>query len=174
MSNAANEKGARLIGLVRKIVLGWTLVGGGVLLAVVAMQSLSAVTGVFGHPLQGDFELTQMGVAIAVFAFLPYCQLTDANVTADIFTAGAGPKAIAFLNFLSSLIALAFAVVMAWRTWYGMEDQFAYNYRTTILSVPIGLAYIPVIVSLVLLAIAAVVTLGEAGSGLHKSKKSES
>ncbi len=40
-------------------------------------------------------------------SFLPYCQLTGANVTVDMFTAGAGPRTVAALGVLSALLALA-------------------------------------------------------------------
>ena len=63
------------------------------------MNAIS-VTGsaVFGRPFPGDFELTEMGVAVAAFSFLPYCQLTGANVTADIFTSGASRAWIAIFG----------------------------------------------------------------------------
>ncbi|MBP1848756.1 TRAP transporter small permease [Rhizobium halophytocola] len=153
------SKRTGLEGLVRAVIVGWALCGGVVLLAVVAMQTASVVMGAFGAPLPGDFELTELGIAVAVFAFLPYCQMTDANVTADIFTSGLGSRALGILGLIASLLALVFAVVMVWRTWAGMENQFDYGYQTAILSIKIGYAFIPIIVSLVLLAIASVLSL---------------
>ena len=37
-------------------------------------------------PVNGDFELVSMGAAIAVFAFLPYCQARRGNIVVDTFT----------------------------------------------------------------------------------------
>lgn len=161
MSQTNKSKWAGPIGLVRLLAEGWALLGGLVLLAVVLMQTLSVVTGIFGLPLPGDFELTEMGIAIAAFAFLPYCQTTGANVTADIFTSGLSRRTIAILGLLASLIALAFSGVLAWRMWLGMGNQFLYDYQTAILGLPIGAAYFPIIISLVLLALASLVTLVE-------------
>jgi TRAP-type C4-dicarboxylate transport system permease small subunit len=164
-ADARDGKAGPLGGLARRLIEGWALLGGVVLLAIVAMQTASVVTGIFGAPLPGDFEMTEVGIAVAAFAFLPYCQLTGANVTADIFTAGAGPRFLSAMSLVTSLIALAFALVFAWRTFLGMGDQFAYDTQTAILGFRIGYAYIPIIVSLALLALAALVTLTDALRG---------
>jgi len=160
-STSGTGTGVGLRGLTYRLIETWALLGGIVILLVVAVQTISVVTGAFGRPLPGDFELTELGVAVGVFAFLPYCQLTDANVTADIFTSGLNRRNRAILVFFGAVIALVFAVVMAWRTWIGTQDQFAYDYQTAILQIPIGYAFIPIIISLVLVAVAAVMTLLE-------------
>lgn len=153
-------------GLARRLVTWWALAGGVVLMAVVALQTASVIGGVFGHPLPGDFELTELGIAVAVFAFLPYCQLKDANVTADIFTSGLGSRAKAALGFVASVVALVFAVIMIWRTSAGTVSQFEYDYQTAILGIPVGYAYGAIVVSLVLLALACLVTLAEGARGM--------
>jgi TRAP-type C4-dicarboxylate transport system permease small subunit len=147
-------------GLVRRAIEWWALGGGIVLLAVALMTTWSAFSGwVFGKPLPGDFELTEILVAIAVFAFLPYCQQTDANVTADLFTARAGPRALAAFRLFGGLLALAVAVLLAWRTWAGLLDYHKYVETTAILRIPIWWAYIPAFASLVLLVLACLIVL---------------
>lgn len=141
----------------------WALLGGLVLLAVVAINVASVVGGILGKPFAGDFELTEIGVAVAVFAFLPYCQLTDANVTADIFTARASPRTLAALRALASAIALGFAALLAWRMSLGMIDQKTYGYVTAILQVPIWWGFVPILISLALLVATAMVTFVESG-----------
>lgn len=148
-------------GAVERAVTWWALAGGVVLLGVIAVNLMTVVGSIFGRPFPGDFELTEMFIAVAVFAFLPYCQIIDANVTADIFTAGAGPRTHGVLKALASLAALAFAVILVWRMYFGMLDQKEYNYTTTILQIPIWLAFIPALISLVLLVAASAVTLTE-------------
>ncbi len=74
-------------GVLSRLVHLWALLGGVALFFVVAVNFFSSLGAIFGHPIPGDLELTEMGIAIAAFAFLPYCQLHGANVTADIFTA---------------------------------------------------------------------------------------
>ena len=148
-----------------KLIHGWALLGGLVLCAVVLVNVLSVLgVIVLGVPFPGDFELTQMGVAVAAFTFLPFCQLTDANVTADIFTARASHRWLAVFRFVASLVALLFALILIWRMYLGMVDQRAYDYTTAILSVPIWWAFVPILVSLALLALASLVTLLRAGA----------
>ena len=42
--------------------------------------------GIGVGPLLGDFELVEAGIAFAIFAFLPICQLYAGHATVDIFT----------------------------------------------------------------------------------------
>ena len=147
-------------GLAGRIIEAWALLGGIVLLGVALMTTWSAFTGwVFGKPLPGDFELTEVLVAIAVFSMLPFCQQTDANVTADIFTAGAGPRAVAGFRLFSALLALGVALVLLWRTWAGMLDYRQFIETTAILKIPIRWAYVPAIASLALLCLACLIVL---------------
>ena len=87
-----------IAGAFEKLIVAWALAGGLVLLAVVAVNIYSTLGNMWAAPFPGDFELTEIGVAIAVFSFLPFCQITDANVTADIFTSKAGPRLKALIS----------------------------------------------------------------------------
>lgn len=151
-----------IAGAVEKVVTWWALAGGAVLLAVIAVNILTVLGALVGKPFPGDFELTEMGVAVAVFAFLPWCQLTGANVTADIFTSGAGPRLLGLLGSLAALVAVVFALLLLWRMTLGAIDQRNYSYMTTILQIPIWYGFVPALVSLALLVVAALVTLVEA------------
>lgn len=154
-------------GLFGRVIEAWALLGGIVLLGIAVMTTWSAFTGwVFGRPLPGDFELTEVLVATAVFSFLPYCQMTNANVTADLFTAGAGPRTVAGFELFSALLALAVALLLAWRTWAGMQDYRQFIETTAILKIPIWWAYVPAFASLVLLALACLIVLRRCGRAL--------
>ncbi|MFT5115361.1 MAG: TRAP-type C4-dicarboxylate transport system permease small subunit [Parasphingorhabdus sp.] len=151
-----------LTALVRGAITGWALAGGCLMLVVVLVNVISVAGGaLLGRPFPGDFELSEMGVCISAFAFLPYCQLTYSNVTADIFTANASPRNIAVLTLVGSLVALVFGSLLLWRMWLGMLDQKDYDYTTAILQVPHWWAFLPILVSLFLLAAAALLTLLE-------------
>jgi TRAP-type C4-dicarboxylate transport system permease small subunit len=141
----------------------WALAGGVSLLAVILINTTS-VTGAYtlNMPFPGDFELTEIGICIAAFAFLPYCQLAGANVTADIFTQNAGPRWRAGFACAASVVALLFSMLLAWRMFAGMLDQREYGYTTTILQLDHWMAYVPILFSLGLLSIASVMTLGDA------------
>lgn len=161
MDDADGVRRAGLSGLARRVITGWALAGGMVLLLTVLINVFSVAGGVAWKPFPGDFELTEIGVAVAAFSFLPYCQLTGANVTADLFTAGASKRTLAVFSLLASLVALGFSLLLMSRMYYGMLDQKTYGYTTAILQVPHWMVYIPILVSLLLLAVAAVVTLVE-------------
>ena len=134
------------------------------------MTTWSAATGfAFGKPLPGDFELTEILVAVAAFAFLPYCQLTDANVTADLFTARAGRRAVAAFALCAALLAVGISAVLAWRTWAGLIDYRQFVETTAILKIPIWTAYVPAVASLVLLVLACLITLKDAWRALMRS-----
>jgi len=159
-------------GAVATAVTAWALLGSALLLAVVLMNVASVLGTLVGWPVPGDFEMTEMGVAIAAFSFLPYCQMTRSNVTADIFTQRTGPRMLAILSLLGSLVALLFALLMLWRMYDGMLDQKTYDYETSILQIPVWLAYVPILASLALLAVAALTTLAQdvrrlSNGGLH-------
>lgn len=137
---------------------------GGVLLLIIALMNTWSVISlaVLGFPVPGDFELVQMGVAVVAFSFLPYCQLNGANVTADIFTAGASKVTVAAFTLLAAVVAAFFSVILLWKMWGGMISYLRYKELTTILNIPVWIAYPPILVSLALLVLAAAVTLYEA------------
>lgn len=148
--------------LARRTITAWALLGGCLLLAVVAMNAASVVSAIFWKPLPGDFEMTEMGIAVAAFCFLPWCQMTGANVSADIFTARAGPRLLAAFQILAALVALGFALVLLRQMSLGMVDQRMYGYTTAILQTPVWWAFVPILISLGLLAVSALMSLAEA------------
>ena len=161
MTETVSPIETRPAGLVSRLITGWALAGGVVLLLVVAMHTWSVIGNQFGLPFPGDFEMTEIGVANAAFAFLPYCQLTGANVTADIFTSRATKRWIARFSLAGSTVALAFSSLLLWRMFAGMLDQKNYGYETAVLQFPNWIGWLPVLVSLALLVLASLVTLRE-------------
>jgi TRAP-type C4-dicarboxylate transport system permease small subunit len=149
--------------LVRRAIELWALAGGALLLGVALMTGWSATSSwLLSRPLPGDIELTEMLVAVAAFAFLPYCQLTGANVTADLFTARASRRTVALLAVFSATIALGFSMLLLWRMYEGLLDYRQYVETTTILRIPIWYAYVPALASLVLLAAACAISIRSA------------
>lgn len=153
-------------GFARRIIEYWALVGGLVLFGVVFINAFSLTSLIFaGRPFPGDFEIVEVGVAVAVFAFLPYCQLTGSNVTADIFTANAGPRTLRVLAVIASIVATGFTAFLLWRMYAGFLDLRMYRETTAIYQFPIWVAYVPILVSLFLLLVAALITLIDAFHG---------
>lgn len=159
----------RSVDLARAIIKYWALLGGLIIVALVLMTAASALSNLFfRRPFPGDFEIVKHGVAIAAFSFLPYCQLTYANVTVDIFTRKMGNRAKAAMVLFASLVAAAMALLLLRQMWLGFLDYR--KYPEYMVSVPIALwtAFPPALVSLALLFVAAMITAAEAIGGLRR------
>ncbi len=167
MSDGTYETETGPSGLVFRIAEAWALLGGVVLLGVVLMHTWSVIGNNWGSPFPGDFELTEMGVAITAFAFLPYCQISGANVTADIFTSGLSQRWIAFFALVSSVIAILFSSLLLWRMYAGMMDTRTYEYETAVLQLPNWWAWPPILLSLALLAVTSLTTLIQASKSIR-------
>ena len=92
-------------------------------------------------PILGDFELVEAGVAFAIFAALPLCQITSSHASVDIFT-NALPEDIK--RFLQMIIEILFSVVLiliAWRLYEGMLSKMSYGETTFLLQFPIWWGY---------------------------------
>lgn len=131
----------------------FALAGGAVLLAVMTLTVVS-VTGrtFFGSPVLGDFELVEVGCAVAIFAFLPYCQMSGGNVVVDIFMRGLGETSRRRLDALHSLVFALIAALFAWRLSLGGAELFAWGETTMILGLPMWLGFVPMVASSALLA----------------------
>ncbi len=146
----------------RRIIEYWALLGGALLIGVVLVTAWSLLTDIlWSKPVSGENEIVQVGIAVAVFAFLPYCQLTGANISADIFTSRLGARAIAILTLIGALTALSFSVLLVWRTWDGLLDYRELLETTPIMQFPIWVAFVPILISIVLLTIAAAISVYE-------------
>src|SRR5262249_27736247 len=79
---------------------------GGVVALVIACIVVVSVLArwLLSSPVPGDFELAQIGTAIAVFAFLPYCQLVRGNIVVDTFTAHLSARARHRIDALWDLV----------------------------------------------------------------------
>ena len=159
---SAYDTRARLTRPARCVIVGWALVGGAILVILVLMTAASAASNLLlNRPFTGDFEIVKHGVAIAAFAFLPYCQISYSNVTVDIFTEGMSARAKSAMVVLSSIAAALFSLLLLRQMWLGMWDYI--QYPEYMVSVPIALwtAFPPALVSLALLFVASLITLGE-------------
>jgi len=104
-------------------------------------------------PINGDFELVEAGVAFAIFAFIPLCQITAGHASVDIFT-NILPRG--FNRFLGAVIEIAFAAVLvliAWRLYEGMMSKKDYGETSFLFQFPIWWAYAASFVGAVVSAI---------------------
>lgn len=145
----------------------WAYVGGAIIFGIVMVNVYSIVGLVlFRRPFPGVYEIVQVGAAVAMFMFLPYCQMTGSNVTADVFTTRLRRGTVVWLGGLGALLGLAFALFLLWRMGHGLNDVYVYRETTAIYQFPIWVAYVPILASLVILALAAVANLVQASQGI--------
>jgi TRAP-type C4-dicarboxylate transport system permease small subunit len=151
-----------LAGVIAQAITLWALMGGLALAGIVAVNVLSVAVGLTGRGFAGDFEVTELLAATAIFAFLPYAQLTRAHVAAEIFTARAGRRMQALASSIAGILGALIAAVLIWRMAAGLGDQRAYGAETAIMQLPIWWAYVPALISLALWVAAGVLTAKEA------------
>ena len=140
----------------------FALVGGLVLVAMTVMSLVSVVgRAAFSKPLPGDYELIQLGCAIAVSAFLPLCQMRGGHVIVDFFTAKSRPEVRAALDTLGALLVGLAAAVFAWRLTAGAIGLHQANDQSTILEIPTWYAVALMVPSFALFALTGLYTAWE-------------
>jgi TRAP-type C4-dicarboxylate transport system permease small subunit len=160
-----------LIAVLAVVIRGWALIGGVIVAALSAYTAASAIRNlVTGAPLPGEYELAMHFVAIAIFAFLPYCQLSGANVTVDIFTEGMSHRAKSAMSAFSAIFAVAFAILLLRQMSIGFGDYLRYPEMTPLLHIPLWTAFPPILLSLALLLVAALITLREGIVGMRAER----
>lgn len=110
----------------------------------------------------GDYELIEMGTAIAIFAFLPYTQMRYGHVSVDILVDHLPARGKAMLTALANSMFTLMAGVLTWRAWHGLGDKLNYQETTMILGVPVWYGYAPAVLFLGLLTLACAYTAVEA------------
>jgi TRAP-type C4-dicarboxylate transport system permease small subunit len=88
----------------------------------------------------GDFELVQTGLALAVFAFLPFCQARRGNIVVDTFTMRLPLRVQRAIDGVWDLVFAGIAGLVAWRLALGAWDAFRSNTTSMVLALPIGYA----------------------------------
>ncbi len=92
-------------------------------------------------PVLGDFELVEAGIAFAIFAFIPLCQITGGHASVDIFTNGFPIKVNRFIQMIVEILFAVALILIAWRLYEGMQSKMRYNETTFLLQFPIWWAY---------------------------------
>jgi TRAP-type C4-dicarboxylate transport system permease small subunit len=92
-------------------------------------------------PIRGIYDFTEIGVAAAVFAFLPWCQYSRGHASVDLFMPFFPAIMNRVLDVLIDVGMLIIAVIGAWRLYLGMLDKFSFGETTLIAQIPMGHAY---------------------------------
>lgn len=144
-----------MIGLAKTL----AIVGGLVLIALVALTCLSVIGRILngiGHadfvanylafsaplfkafgPINGDYELVEAGIALSIFLFMPWCQLNRGHATVELFTANLPLSINRWLGLFWEIVFAATIMLITWRLYVGMTDKMRYGETTFLLQMPV-------------------------------------
>ena len=104
-------------------------------------MSVASIGGrLVNHPIQGDFELVQVGCAVAIAFFLPWCQLARGNIIVTSLPR-AQQAAQRSLDAAGGLLLAAAMALLAWRAGAGTLDMKAGGEVSMIMGLPLWIAY---------------------------------
>jgi TRAP-type C4-dicarboxylate transport system permease small subunit len=126
----------------------------GAALLVVASITLRTLTT---RPIQGDVELTQFAIALAISLALPWCQWRGANIIVDFFTQKLPARAVRALDGVGALLIGAMCALLAWRTSVGALSVRDATETSMILGLPMWWVYASLAPGLALAALVAFV-----------------
>ncbi len=152
-----------MLALLRRIATTFAVAGSAVAFAAALMVVTSiALRALTTRPIQGDVELTQFAVALAISLALPWCQLRGANIIVDFFTQHLPVHQARRLDGVGSLLIAVMCAVLAWRTSVGAISVYVAGETSMIRGLPMWWVYASLAPGLALAALVAV-----AQAGLH-------
>ena len=123
------------------------MAGGAILAGVVGMTVVSVFgRHVFGTPILGDYEITELACGVAVFAFLPYCHIRHGNIVVGFFTGRMRSRHKAMLDTVHNVVFALVAGLITWRMFVGAVQKFTDGETTMFLGIPLYWAYFPALV----------------------------
>lgn len=134
----------------------FAILGAAVALAT-ALMVVASITGraAANAPVQGDVEITQLAIALAISLGLPWCQLRGANIIVDFFTQRLRERPMRILDGLGALLIAAMCALLAWRTGVGAFSVHEASETTMIIGLPMWWAYASLAPGLALAALIA-------------------
>lgn len=92
-------------------------------------------------PINGDFELIEAGIAFAIFAFIPLCQITGGHASVEIFTAYLPQRVNRILGAVIEVVFALVLVLIAVQLFSGMLSKVRTGQTTLLLEFPVWWAY---------------------------------
>ena len=126
----------------RRLAHAFALLGSAIALAVAGLTVTSvALRALTTRPIQGDVELAQFGIALAISLAVPWCQLRGANIIVDFFTQGLRQARIRVLDGIGALLIAAMFALLAWRTGVGAFAVYQAGETSMIRGLPMWWVY---------------------------------
>jgi TRAP-type C4-dicarboxylate transport system permease small subunit len=134
--------GARLGELLNRLGILLAYCGGLVVAGVGVMSAISIIgRSALRRPITGDFELVEIGIAVAGALFLPYCQARSGHIVVAFFTLRAGERTRTWLDRFGAVLMAAMFLIVAWRAGVGTLDLYRSGESSMLMRFPIWLAY---------------------------------
>lgn len=136
-----------LNGFVASIARILAYAGGAVLLGLTAMTCISIIgralipLDIGLGPIRGIYDMTEIGMAAAVFAFLPWAQYREAHARVDLFQWAIPQRVDQFLDLLFNAAMAFVAAIGSYRLYLGMQDKLSYGETTLIAQIPVWQGY---------------------------------
>lgn len=151
--------------LIQTLVRLTALIGGTVLVVLIAITTLSIIgrtiskafnadffdTALTGFAqavlntgvgeINGSYELMEAGVAFAIFSFLPICQFYGAHATVDVFTAPLPRRANRWIAAFWEVVLAAVIILIVAQLYGGMERYIRNGQTTLFLQFPVWWAF---------------------------------
>ncbi|UOA28504.1 TRAP transporter small permease [Pseudosulfitobacter sp. DSM 107133] len=141
----------------------WMALLGGLALLVVVVLTCVSIAGrvllpldIGVGPIKGIYDMTEIGVGAAIFAFLPWCQLKRSHAAVDLFKPVFGAALNRLLDVVVDLGMFVAAMLIAWRLYLGMLDKLRYGETTFIMQLPVWWGYAASLVGAVAFALVAI------------------
>ncbi|MEQ3708037.1 MAG: TRAP transporter small permease [Tateyamaria sp.] len=91
--------------------------------------------------INGSYELTEAGVAFAIFAFFPVCQFYGQHATVDMFTSALPRRVLGWLRAFWEVVLTAVIIFISLRLYEGMLRYLGNGETTLFLQFPVWWAY---------------------------------
>ncbi len=123
-----------------------------------ALMVVASITSraLWSRPIQGDVEITQLLIAVAISLGLPWCQWRRANIMVDFFTQHTRPAVQRRLDAVGCLLLAAMGLLLAWRTGAGALAVQAAGETSMVLQLPMWWSYAALAPGLALASVIAV------------------
>ncbi|MEZ5863776.1 MAG: TRAP transporter small permease [Geminicoccaceae bacterium] len=148
--------------LLERIVAGWAILGGIVLLLIVAVTGtnvglyvVDAIVPGAVRVISGYEDIVRLFVSAAALMMLPYCQLRRGHVTVDLLTEGLSPRVVRRLDLASLGLMTALPLFLGYWMIFGMLETRADGRISPVLEWAQWPFYLPGLVSLALWALVA-------------------
>ena len=138
---------AQISRIVEWIAMALAILAGTVLLVIVALTCVSIIGRALVPfdiglgPIRGIYDMTEIGMAAAIFGFLPWAQFKEAHARVDLFEPIMPRVMDRLLDLVFNVGMFAVATVGTWRLYLGMLDKYSYGETTLIAQIPVWQGY---------------------------------